>query len=385
MAFDRRALDRLRAQARQARDVGYFAKAARLERQAVELAATLGLIGERTRALLWEGYSLRQAGEDDLALAALLQAANERAATADPADVFSALVAIIHISLERKTAAFCRSLLEQGRRYLADVRQPWSALLDFLEGELAYRRGDFTAAWDWHSRAWADWHDEPPRLTAAAHLWALCRIAFRRQDLAALERSVERLTELHPTQFLERQLLLRAQLLCWRARRAADSTRPTSESDSTSVEIALALLTETVGTEGRDTGARHEALRVLALMGCWDEVVSGLSRLPLRTDSFASALLMGDLALNRARAAMGLPVVDDDYGDLSADTSVPFSSLSAVALRQAEDRYRAARRLAEAEDERLETSWYGDALQRRLKSIALLPVNGSGSPAHIVI
>ncbi|MFO1371345.1 MAG: hypothetical protein U1F42_02785 [Candidatus Competibacteraceae bacterium] len=75
------------------------------------------------RALLWEGYSLRQAGEDDLALAALLQAANERAASADPADVFSALVAILHISLERKTAAFCRALLEQGRRYLADLRQ----------------------------------------------------------------------------------------------------------------------------------------------------------------------------------------------------------------------------------------------------------------------
>ncbi len=78
--------------------------------------------------------------------------------------------------------------------------------------------------------------------------------------------------------------------------------------------------------------------------------------LALAVPLFETALLLGDLALNRARAVLGLPMVD------SADTSVPISSLSAVALRQAEDHYRAPRRLAEAEDERLETSWYGDML-----------------------
>lgn len=197
MTAGHRALASLRAQARLARQQGDYSQAPWLERQAAEQAGALRLVGERTRALPWEGhYGQRQAGDDDLALVDLLQAANERAATADPADVFGALIAIVHISLEHKTAAFCRTLLEQGRRYLADVRQPWTALLDFLEGELAYRRGDFTAVWDWHSRAWADWRDEPPHLSAATHLWALCRIAFRRQDLAELERPVERLTEL---------------------------------------------------------------------------------------------------------------------------------------------------------------------------------------------
>ncbi|MDS4068652.1 MAG: hypothetical protein RKO24_03440, partial [Candidatus Competibacter sp.] len=91
MTADRRTLERLRAQARQARETGDYSQAARLERQAVDRAEFLGLAGERTRALLWEGYSLRQAGEDDLALAALLQAANERSGAADPADVFGAL------------------------------------------------------------------------------------------------------------------------------------------------------------------------------------------------------------------------------------------------------------------------------------------------------
>ena len=72
MTLDRPTLARLREQAGQARQAGHYAQAAHLERQAVELAETLGLSGERMRALLWEGYSLRQAGEDDLALAALL-------------------------------------------------------------------------------------------------------------------------------------------------------------------------------------------------------------------------------------------------------------------------------------------------------------------------
>ncbi|HRD64546.1 MAG TPA: hypothetical protein PKY50_00150 [Candidatus Competibacter sp.] len=370
MVSDRRVFDRLRVQARQARADGQFAQAARLERRAVVLAETLGLVGERTQALLWEGYSLRQAGEDDLALAVLLQAANERAATAGQADVFGALAAIIHIGLERKTAAFCRALLAQGRRYLADIRQPWGALLDFLEGELAFRRGDFAAAWNWHSRAWANRRDEPPRLTAATHLWALCRTAFRRHDLTELERLVERLNELHPTQFLERQLLQRAQLLRWRARRAASSSPPASGFDPIPIELALALLTETAGIENRDTGARCEALRVLALAGRFDEVDAALSRQPLRTDCFESALLLGELALIRTRVRLGLPVVDDDYGEPASDTPAPFSALAvAVALRQAEDHYRTAQHLADAEDERLETSWYGDGLRSRLNML----------------
>ncbi len=375
MVSGRRAIDHLRAQARQARADGRFAQAARLEREAVEVAGMLGLVGERTRALLWEGYSLRQAGEDDLALTALLQAANERAATADPADVFSALIAIIRISLECKTASFCRALLEQGRRYLADIRQPWTAPLDFLEGELAYRRGDFATAWDWHSRAWVSWRDEHPRLTAATHLWALCRAAFRRHGLAELERLVDQLSELHPTQFLERQLLQRAQLLRWRARRAVDP--PYHASKPAPVEMAIALLADSINSESRDFGAWREALRVLALAGYWDEVDVALSRHPLQIECFESALLLGDLALIRERMGLGLPAVDDDYDEPTADTPAPFSALAAGALRQVESHYRAAWQLAELEDKRLETTWHVDRLRSKFNMLHSIVSFGS--------
>jgi len=360
MTLDRPTLARLREQAGQARQAGHYAQAAHLERQAVELAETLGLAGERVRALLWQGYSLRQAGEDDLALAALLQAINEPTLTVDPADRFGALIAILHISLERKPVRFCRALLEQGRRELAEARQPWSAPLDFLEGELAYRQGEFAAAWHWHERAWAGRRDAHPRLTPATHLWALCRTAFRRREPAEVELLAHHLQELRPNAALERPLVLRARWLAWRAQGVA--------ADPTPVEQARTLLTRAAAErEPRDFGARLEALRVLALAGDWDPITADLRQKPLHPDAFETALGLGDLALGRARAALGLPAVDDDYGEPAADIApmAPASDRVAAALGEAEQGYREAARFAEEQDQRLETGWYGDTVRER--------------------
>ncbi len=370
MSADRRSFERLRDHARQARETGDYTQAARLERQAAELAGALGLAGERTRALLWEGYSLRQAGEDDLALAALLQVVGERAATADPADAFGALTAIVHIGLERKPLRFCRALLDQARRYLSEIRRPWTAPLDYLEGELALRRGEFAAAWDWHSRAWAGWRDEYPRLTAATHLWALCRTAFRRRHLVELERLSNALVELRPNAMLERQLVERARLLSWRARRATGASLPAPD-PTMPVETALALLASAAGG-GRDFGTRREALRALALMGCWDAVDNSLARHELKPDSFDNSLLLGDLALNQTRATLGLPILDDDYGE---DTNVASPSPdrpnpeTRSKLEQAESHYRSALALAETKDERLETQAIGATVRNRLRQL----------------
>ena len=384
MNADRRSFERLHDHARQARETGDYTQAARLERQAAELAGALGLPGERTRALLWEGYSLRQAGEDDLALAALLQVVGERAATADPADAFGALTAIVHIGLERKPLRFCRALLDQARHYLSEIRRPWTAPLDYLEGELALRRGEFTAAWDWHSRAWAGWRDEYPRLTAATHLWALCRTAFRRRHLVELERLSNALVELHPNAMLERQLVERARLLSWRARRATGASRPAPD-PTMPVETALALLASAAGG-GRNFGARREALRALALMGCWDVVDESLARHALESDCFESALLLGDLALNQARATLGLPMLDDDYGEDidAASPSLDRPDLETRSkLEQAGSHYRSALALAEAEDERLETQVLGATVRnrlRRLEAMTLVPASSLKMP-----
>ena len=370
---DHPTLARLREQAAQARTLGRYAQAAEWEQQAVELTGALGLAGARMQALLWEGYSLRLAGKAELALAALLPVVNEAAPTADPADRFSALIAIVHISLERKPARFCRALLEQGRRDLGAWRQPWRALLDFLEGELAFRQGDFAAAWHWHQRAWAGRRETHPRLTPATHLWALCRTAFRRREPAELERLTRQLTELHPPSTLERQLVRRAQGLNWRAQRATAAKVTVEAAPVAAARVWLTGAGEE--PEAHDFGARLEALRVLALASDWDRIDAALRHNPLRPDRFESALGLGDLAVSRARAALKRPAVDDDYGE-TAVGAAPLAGLDSArtALGEAENHYRDALRLAADQDRRLETGWYSDTVRRRL---ALL---GSGHP-----
>ncbi len=346
----------LRARARQERTEGRYLAAARLEHQAAECAGALGRLGERRRALLWEGYSLRQAGEDDPALALLLQVLSDQSATADPADEFAALVAILHLSLEMKPVAFCRALLESARRQLVERNQPWAAALDYLEGELAYRRGDFAAAWNGHRRAWDGWRDVHPRLTAATHLWALARTAFRCRDAAALERWTAALVVLEPGSVVEQQLVRRAQLLTWRARRlaAADEAAP----------VALAVQVLTIAAEGgRDFGARGEALQVLALAGRWEELDAALSRQALPADRFASALLLGDLALQRARAARRWPAVDDDAGQEPGARLTESEALPPTATAH----FQTALLLGAREDARLETTWHSAVIQERLK------------------
>jgi hypothetical protein len=367
MSADRRSFERLRDHARQARETGDYPQAARLERQAAELAGALGLPGQQARALLWEGYSLRHAGQDDLALAVLLQAIHESAPTVDPADRFSALTTLLHISLERKSARFCRALLEQGRRDLAESRQLWSTLLDFLEGELAFRQGDFAAAWDWHERAWAKRRDTHPRLTPATHLWALCRTAFRRREPADLEQLTHQLVQLRPNSALEQQLVLRAQWLHWRAQYVSTSTSP---ANATLVEPARAFLTTIAEErEPRDFAARLEALRVLALAGDWEFIDAHGRHNPLPPDTFETALGLGDLALNRARVALKLPTIDDDYGaiaiEIAAAPAAPDPDRAVAMLNEAEHYYQEAGRFAAEQDQRLQTGEYGDTIQKR--------------------
>ena len=166
--------------------------------------------------------------------------------------------------------------------------------------------------------------------------------------------------ELRLNSALEQQLVLRARWLNWRARRGATDPVP--------VEQARAFLTRAAGErEPRNCSGRIEALRVLALAGDWDLIAADLRQKPLHPDTFETALGLGDLALGRARAALGLPAVDDDYGESFADAALvaPDSNQVAAVLGEAEQGYREAARFAEDQDQRLQTRWYGDTVQER--------------------
>ena len=106
---------------------------------------------------------------------------------------------------------------------------------------------------------------------------------------------------------------------------------------------------------------------MLALAGDWDLIAADLRQKPLHPASFETALGLGDLALGRARAALGLPAVDDDYGEAATDASLaaPDSARAAAVLGEAEQGYREAGRFAEEQDQRLQTRWHGDTVQER--------------------
>jgi hypothetical protein len=249
-------------------------------------------------------------------------------------------------------------------------------LLDFLEGELAFRRGDFAAAWDWQARAWAGRRDAHPRLTPATYLWALCRTAFRRRERPELEGFTRQLSELRPNSTLEWQLAMRAQWLVWRAQRVDQAAEV--HADQTPVERAQAFLAQRA-REGkpRDFGARLEALRVLALMGDWDRIDTALRHESLPPVCFETALGVGDLAVSRVRAALGLPAVDDDYGETGITVTATLAATDSIAarLREAEQCYQDALHWAEEQDQRLGTGWYQATVDQRLISTSSIRGN----------
>jgi len=357
----------LREQAVQARRAGHYAKAAQTERQLAELAATHGLEQQRVRALLWEGHCLRQLGDHELALAVLMQAANTRSPDADPADVFSALTNLIHLAIARKPVAFSRKLLNQGEVYLLQLGKPeWRHLLDFLAGELAAACAELDSAWQHYQTAWAGWRESYPYFTAASHLWALCKTAFRRRDAVALAQWTAALEERAVNHALEKTLAQRARLLLFRAQRAEGGEF------APAAELALTTLATLGNLDMREPGTVRECLRVLALAQRWTEIDQTLERQPLGTE-FEDFLCLGDGALNRARAVLNLAPVDDEYEtELPPLHSWQSSPVGLEYLDRAETHYRAAETSAASEDTRLEIGWHGATLAERLGRVRAL-------------
>ena len=131
----------------EAHNAGLYAKAARFYRQARDLAAQARDELNRVKCLFWEGYCLERTGDSEAAMPLLLEAAYCRSPEADPADVFSAAARLIEISLDRKTAAYIRKVVADTREYLSRMNKTgWAHMLDLLEGELEYVRGNFQGA-----------------------------------------------------------------------------------------------------------------------------------------------------------------------------------------------------------------------------------------------
>ena len=139
------------------------------------------------------------------------------------------------------------------------------------------------------------------------------------------------------------------------------------------VDLTLDLLLSTA-SETRDSSVHREALRVLTLTDCWGKIDDALSRHVLETECFENQLLLGDLALNRIRMTLGLPITDDDYNETMTSTVRPVARqlISPALLDQAKQYYQTAHRLAGEQDKRLETRWYSDTVRQRQNQLTCL-------------
>lgn len=357
---------------------GLHRKAADIAHRGAEQARAAGQHLWRIRFLFWEGENLQCNGERSAAQIPLLEAARPEA-EADPADQYNALTTLIEIGLADKDATWCRRLLAQGHAYLESIHKtPWRHKLDFLEGALEARRGEWPQAQGCYRRAWEfkPQHRAYPGFTTATHLLQLVYTAFQQQQLAELghwQGELEGCDKVLETDRLKEQY---GHLLHWRAQRASGEAG--LETNSTVTTAALQLLRHKQGLELQDNGFSRNPLRVLLLTGHWAALDDWLARLHWQSDSFEDALFRGDERLARARHALQLPPRDEEWLPTVIEhtkPTLPTASQNEQAralLHQAREHYQANADTARKEDQRLETQYYTNTLNQRLERVAEL-------------
>ena len=295
-----------------------------------------------------------------------------RAPEADPADVYSATTQLISISMQRKSASFCRTLIQQSREYLVTIhKEMWRHKLDLLEGELEYSRGNFQTAYPYFLDGWHYYQRSPdyPAFMGTTHVQLLCKGAFRIRDKTALHRWVHAIEGLTKQTGRDKLFTKRAHLYLLRAEHTLGANF------SIASEWALDALASLGMMEMKEFETLTDCLRVLILARRWEEVDHRLSRHTVE-DDFENHYFLGDERLARARHALGLDMQDDEYDTefplplqpgLTADTE-----RAAQYLRESQSHYEQAQTHAKTEDKRLETQWYTTTITERLHRLAAL-------------
>ncbi len=358
----------------EAYSAGLCKKSAEIARRGAELAGTTGNATWRICFLFWHGEALRRAGDWKAAQIPLLEAARPDP-EADPADQYNALTALISIAMRESEAGYCRHLITQGRDYLAAVhKESWSHKLDSLEGGLELGRGAFALAESCYQRAW---NSAPkgayPGYTSATYADNLVQTAFAQRNVAALSNWQARLQDSDKVGEGDKIMEKAGLLLLMRARRAEEGL-------ASAVPAALDLLRHVQALEDSAAGENLVALRTLAIAGHWAALDDWLARLRLDEVGFDNQIFCGDERLCRARHALGMPARDDEWDQGLEELCPPSSPILEPARRdeavtflyQARGHYESVLAKAEAEDRRLETTWYTNTLEQRLARLSAL-------------
>lgn len=341
---------------------GLYLKAAKLYHQAGEIAKELRNEGELIECLFWEGNCFQVANQKDDALPLFLQVSACQNPEVDPADIYGATTNAINLSLETKSLSFCRGLIRQSRAWLKiHQKEDWRHILDKLEGDLEYYRGEFVAAYQCHINAYHCWKGIYPYYTELTHLYSLCETTFNLRDISSLQKWVNTIESCSMEYEGEKVFAKKARLLLFRAQRSYTS--------SAAVDLAISTLDHMEMIDGVDGYSCITALRVLMLAKRWSEVDRIKEKYGMEEyDRFFGGLFLGDDQLCRARAALGMETRDDVYDLEFPDPAPPFPDLKAgfEYINKAIPFFELVKDDAGFEDERLETGYYTRTIEERL-------------------
>ncbi len=369
--MNERELERLKKRCVEAYKAGHFAECAAVAAEGAALAQKQGDVAAWVRLRAWEGESHWQNKDIDAAVIALTEAAEERPG-ADPEDTFNAISTLLTVAIEERPLADARILLVRGREHLERTGRTASRhMLDLSEGNLAARRGDWTAALAHYRDAYEHQLGDRgmPRFTEASYIIKLAEASFMLGDAVALEQWRHTIDEVKKEVEGDHLRAEQARLLCSRA----GLPEPTG-AKTDACGAARRLLRWLEDFQGYRTEYARDAMHVLLRHGDWLSVETWIDYPGIGDDPF----IAGDLHLARARDGLGLPACDLIWqrspDALSEPAVVPESHRAMVPehLAAARAHYDSKRAWAESQDQRLETDHHIHTLEERLQHVAAL-------------
>lgn len=320
----------------------------------------------RVEVLYWEGDSLAAAGDFDISLATLLEGATADPTRSNPVDIFNCWISAVDRCIKKKSYQYLRQHLEELHLFLE--KYGLSRVIHklyFTEADVELTRRNLEAARNKFLLSWETHIMRVPYYTQATHLYSLCYTLFLLRDEPSLSRWVKTIEEIDYELAQDRLKAKLARLMLCRARRF----------EGKEAKIARSVAKETmsqIDAMNRDTSYFEESLlRVFLRLGEFALVEQRLSK--LGDNEFTLSVFYGDLALSRARVALGLPLVDDEWeAKVAPPTEITPSFEAAGHLEAAALHYQDAIRWAKDFEEKLETRWYTEDLQERLARVAAL-------------
>jgi tetratricopeptide (TPR) repeat protein len=277
----------------------------------------------------------------------------------------------IAIKLPVRLAAIERAYEQADRYFRSAGERDWQSRLLHYRATLLHERGLYREALAAAQEGVAHASEGCPKLFPSTHVWGLFRVALALGDLAEAKRCMNLWVEKYDRE--EKHGPVRQAYMYVMASRLARAEGDAGEAVEWSRAGAETLAAADWGEARFLLGCEQVSANLLA--GQHALAGTHLARLAHARRSegghrrYAFALLLGDYHLARARAAAGLPTLDDEFGTTGEPPREFVSSNGSEAVR-ARRAYGEALKVGAWMDERLDCSVRTEEVGRRLARLS---------------